>query len=345
VKVKLKDIADELHISVAAVSMAINGKRGVSDATRKEVLDLAKTYGYETKVKTIKTIKTQGMRRRYIKLLRIKKHGLVAADTAFFSKLIEGIEEEIKKMNGELLVSNVKVEELNNEWIDFENKSEIDGIIILATELVSKDIDLLNKLNKPFVVLDNSMNDQDWNCILMNNEHAMQKGMKHLIQKGHRHIGYLKSSHSICNFDERFMAYLSIVEKETLEKDQGNIICLEPTLDGAYEDMMKVLNQKTNKNFPTAFMADNDLIAVGAMKALMEKGYLVPQDISIVGIDDMPCGTIIHPKLTTVRIYKKEIGKLAVDRLLSLCENDQDISRKILINTMLIERGSVIKAI
>jgi LacI family transcriptional regulator len=88
-------------------------------------------------------------------------------------------------------------------------------------------------------------------------------------------------------------------------------------------------------------MSDNDLIAVGAMKALLELGYRIPEDVSVIGIDDMPCGTIITPKLTTVRIYKKKIGSLAVDRLLTLCEEPDDISQKVLINTMLLERDSV----
>lgn len=340
-KVKLKDLADELNISVAAVSMAINGKKGVSDETRLEVLELAGSKGYIVKEKSLLNSQQECKSSCYIKLLRIKKHGLVVADTAFFAKLIEGIEEETKKFYYELVVSNINLTEMTTEWVEIENNSEMIGVIILATELDETDLEILTMLNKPFVVLDSYMPNKDWDCILMNNRQAARLGVRYLVEQGHKRIGYLKSNMNIYNFSERYNGYLEVVNENKLDIITKDLIGLEPTIEGAYRDMDKYLQSISKKDLPTAFMADNDLIAVGAMNALLSNGYKVPVDVSIIGIDDMPCGTIVIPNLTTIRIYKKEIGRLAVDRLISHYETAEKISKKIEINTRLVIRQSV----
>ncbi len=339
-KIKLQDIANELNISVAAVSMAINGKKGVSDQTRDQVLELAAKYGYEVKKKVEASDDVTPL---FIKLLRVKKEGLVAQDTAFFSKLIEGIENETKKMDCQLVVSNMTCNEMDEEWLDSENKSSMDGLIILGTELNSDDLEILDQLRKPFVILDSYMIGKDWDCILMNNQQAVHKGVSYLLEKGHKQIGYLKSSYAIYNFDERYRSYGQFVYESKIQQNPSHVVEVEPTLDGAYKDMSAYLDSLKGdlSQLPTAFMADNDLIAVGVMNALMERGIKVPEQISIVGIDDMPCGRIVTPKLTTLRIYKQKIGGFAVDRLLTLCKEPTDISRKVEINTFLVERESV----
>ncbi len=339
-KIKLQDIANELNISVAAVSMAINGKKGVSDQTRIQVLELAEKYGYEIKKKTETLNERTPV---FIKLLRVKKEGLVAQDTAFFSKLIEGIENETKKMDCQLVVSNMTCNEMDDDWLKSENSSSMDGLVILGTELKSDDLEILDKLNKPFVILDSYVMGKDWDSILMNNQQAVYKGVTHLLQNGHKQIGYLRSSYSIYNFDERYRSYQQFVHESKILQKPSHIIEVEPTLAGAYRDMLVYLDTIDGRldQLPSAFMADNDLIAIGVMNALMEKGIKIPDQVSIVGIDDMPCGRIVTPKLTTVRIYKKKIGGFAVDRLLTLCKDPTDISRKVEINTFLIERESV----
>lgn len=338
-KIKLDDLAKQLNISVAAVSMALNDKKGVSDETRERVIKVAKEMGYEIKV--TQKVEEEKESKKYIKLIRLKKHGLVAADTAFFAAVVEGIEEECKKNGYQMLVSNYKVEELTEAIIEEELSASVSGNIVFATELAQEDVMFLNNCKSPFVILDSFFIDQDWNTVLMNNFNATYQAVKHLLKNGHTQIGYLKSSKSIYNFDRRYSGYKDALNATGLILNEGYTMSLEPTLLGAESDMDLLLQGMSREQLPTAFVADNDIIALGGMNALKKHGYHVPADISIIGIDDMPFCEMVSPKLSTIKIFKREMGREAVRLLLSGVNKETPYTQKREINTMIIERESV----
>ena len=117
------------------------------------------------------------------------------------------------------------------------------------------------------------------------------------------------------------------------------VVELSTTMNGAYKDMKLYLEKKPQ--MPTAFFADNDMIALGAMKALQEMGYEIPKDISIIGFDDLPFSEISNPPLTTLRVPKQEMGRLAVKKLLEAMEENVKIKTKTQVCTMFVERESV----
>lgn len=334
-KVKLSDIANELNISVAAVSMALNNKVGVSEETREEVMKTADRLGYRVKKQTVEEVK----RKRFIKLLRIKKHGLVVMETAFFAAVIDGIEEQCRKMGFELLISNIV---LNNDLdqIQKEYHDEVEGLISLCTEMDEEDSVKLIGIKCPQVVLDRKFI-HNINTVIMNNQKASRQAVEYLYEKGHRSIGYLRSSKSIYNFDSRFKSYLESIERQKLSCIQDQVIELEPTIEGAYRDMKDYLSNAGVKKLPTSFLADNDIIALGAMNALKEYGIKVPDEVSLIGIDDMPFCTVVSPQLTTIKIFKREIGRQAVKMLVEEIQNDSETTRKLEVDTVLIERESV----
>lgn len=338
-KIKLEDLAKELELSIAAVSMAINNKKGVSEETREKVLALAIAKGY--KIKKVEQV-TQDLSKdkRYIKLLRIKKHGLVAMDTTFFSKIIEGIEDECKKNQFELLISYYKLDDLSSDWVENDN-TNVAGIIVLATELLEDDLEIFDGVEEPFVILDSYFASKEWNCILMNNQSASYKAVKYLKECGHRKIGYLKSNTSIYNFDRRYISFIEALQTFGLEEDHKHIVELEPTLEGSHAQMADYLEHNNGLELPTAYVADNDLIAVGAMNAMKGYGIRIPEDVSIIGVDDMPCAQIVQPNLTTSRVYKKEIGRESVRTLLRYIQDETKITQKREVNTTLVIRDSV----
>ena len=128
------------------------------------------------------------------------------------------------------------------------------------------------------------------------------------------------------------------MEKAGLPIKDEYILTLGTTLNGAYEDMLKYLDKM--QRVPTAFYADNDMIALGAMKALQEKGHRIPEDVSIVGFDDLPFSEISSPPLTTLRVPKREMGQLAVKRIIDIVRGDR-IKTKSQVCTAFIERKSV----
>ena len=161
----------------------------------------------------------------------------------------------------------------------------------------------------------------------------------YLVNHGHQQIGYLRSKIRIKNFLEREDGFCKGL---STQKRSDYIFDVEPTSEGAYHDM-KALLEKSPK-LPTAFFADNDIIAISCMKALKEKGFRLPEDISVIGFDDiMPLCEIIEPKLTTMRVPKQRLGMLAVDRLIANINNEAKEIIKLEVSTELVERDSVYK--
>jgi LacI family transcriptional regulator len=337
-KVKLSDIAEEMGVSIAAVSMALNNKGGIGEDTREEILKTAERMGYKAR-KASKPL-SEAKEPRFIKLLRIKKHGMVVMETEFFAAVIQGIETQCRKMGYQLLIANITLNDEETHQITNEYHDDIDGMISLCTELEEEDIDQLKRMPCPQVVIDRKFL---WNVntVLMNNQKGTRQAVEHLFEKGHRKIGYLKSNTEIYNFKSRFKSYLESIERLGLECQEKYIIPLEPTIEGAYQNMKNFLSTIELDKLPTAFVADNDNIALGAMNAFKEYGINIPEQVSLIGIDDMPFCKIVDPPLTTVKVFKEEIGRQAVKLLVEEVLGDTECSKKMEVDTVLVERSSV----
>lgn len=333
---KVKEIADMLKVSPATVSLVLNNRPGVSDETRQRVMKLVEEMGYNTNALSKPALKNN----RNIRFVIYKKHGKVMSDTPFFSALIEGIEEEARDDGYNLIVSYVNEQENMMDTIRIINDNPSEGILLLATEMLREDIEKFLQLKHPLVILDNNLNLPGTDTVAIDNVTGVKEVIDYLTVKGHQNIGYLRSSTRIANFNERQLGFLSGLDEAGIEMNTNYTFDLEPTLEGAYNDTKKLLS--VTKDLPSALFADNDIIAFGAIKAFKEAGVRVPEDLSIIGFDDMPFCEMIEPALTTARVFKQRMGRLAVKRLIERIEHPITERIKILIQTELIERKSVI---
>ncbi|ADQ03920.1 transcriptional regulator, LacI family [Caldicellulosiruptor owensensis OL] len=336
-KVRIKDIAKAVGVSPATVSLVLNNRPGISEETREKILKKIEELGYNSGRTTSKAVR--GLTKN-IRFIVYKKHGKVVGETPFFSALIEGIEQEARDEGFNLLISYINEQSGDRqEIIQIIKETPVDGILLLATEMYSHDLLIFNNLTLPIVVLDSYLEDKNMDFVVIANAEAIYSATVYLIQKGHREIGYLDSSVWIKNFEERKEGYEKAILQSGLVFKKEFILSLEPTLDGAYKDMKEILGNGTE--LPTAFVAANDIIAFGAMKALKEAGIKIPDDISIIGLDDMPFCEICDPPITTLRVYKERMGKIAVKRLIERIMNNVEERVKIEVRTELIERKSV----
>jgi len=179
----------------------------------------------------------------------------------------------------------------------------------------------------------------EFNGILINSEDSAKNAVEYLIKKGHREIGYLRGRFRIKAFTARASGYSRALHKHGINTDEQCVVTLSTSMDGAYSDMISFLEQRPK--LPTAFFADDDMIALGAMKALQDKGYRIPEDVSIIGFDDLSSSEISTPRLTTIRVFKQEMGRMAVRRLIDVMKHGDFIKSKIQISTEFIERDSV----
>lgn len=333
---RVKDIANSLNISPATVSLVLNNKPGISEETRQKVLRFIEQNGYNTNALSKPALKHN----KNIRFVVYKKHGLVVADTPFFSALMEGIDQEARNDGYNLIISYINETDNNKmEVLRILEENPADGILLLATEMQQEDLKSFFQLNQPMVLLDNHFPGEKLDTVVISNRQGVYEAVGHLFLKGHREIGYLHSVNRINNFDERESGFMEAIHDYGIKYSKRNTVILDSTLDGAYRDMSKLL--QTDIKLPTAFFADNDIIAFGAVKALKERGFKLPDDISIIGFDDMPFCEMLEPSLTTLRVFKNRMGRLSVKRLIERIEENVEEFVNIEVMTELVERKSV----
>ncbi len=334
--VTINEIAQKANVSTATVSMVLNNKPGISYATREKVLKIVEEYGY-----SLPPLKKNYSRNKgKIQLAIYKKHAKIIGDTPFFQALIEGIESKARHNSYQLTFNYLSCQSDTDTIIADMRENAIDGMILLGTEMEEQDFIRFTKTDIPILLLDSYFLNVNANYITIDNINGVYKATRHLLENGHRQIGYLKSSILIQNFKERYEGYMKALSKEGIVPDALYSVPLRPSMDGAYEDMLRYLSQ--NAQLPTAFVADNDIIAFGAMKALKEKNIRIPEDVSIVGFDDMPFCTMIEPKLTTINVDKNALGQLAVENLIQMMNRKNKIFSKTTLEVTLIQRESVL---
>ncbi len=331
--ISAKELAAKIHLSPATVSMVFNNRSGVSEATKKIVLEAAKKYDYVPS-------KTSALGKWAIQLVIYQKHAMVVSDTPFFLQVIEGVTQECSEKNGIVNISYLTGSSDVQQQIKNLSSMSGDGMILLATEMSREDFNILQGLEVPVVVLDCYYDDLDYDCVVINNSQGAYCAADYLVRMGHRRIGYLHSSVSISNFAERAAGYQKALEAYGISVEERYVLRLSPMSAQGYQDMVRILEQKPE--LADAYFADNDIIAAAAMKAFREYGYRVPEDISIVGFDDMPLCDIMNPPLSTMRVDKRQLGRTAVKCLLTRMNGEKHGKMKIALQTALVCRESVL---
>jgi len=330
---RIEDIAKIVGVSAGTVSNALNNRRGVSEKKKMEILRVASSLGYNRNI--------QKKADETLRFIIFKRHGAVVDDTPFFSQLIKGIEIESRKNGYELLITHVNARDIREDGsIQVLEGDCSNGMILLATEMLASDLAAFERNDIPLVVLDNSFRGMEHDCVLINNEDGVYRAVKHLVDMGHRKIGLLHASDHINNFYYRRTGFYEIMKNFDLPVNPRHEILLSPRMEETYHDMISFLDGNT-RDLPTAFFAENDIIGIGAMRAMQKVGIVVPEDISIVGFDDLPYTEVCTPSMTTLRVEKREMGELAVRTLVSRINGRMKAFSKLQLCTKLIIRDSV----
>lgn len=328
-KAGIKGISELTGYSLATVSNALNHKRGVNYDTSVRILKAAQELGYVNSTKISK-----------IRFVTYKKNGMILEGTPFFPALIDGVEREAKEEGYETVFCT-----LDRESVGYEDQltsilnDPTAGMLLLGTEMMEEDFEPYQNAKCPLVLLDGWCDFHPFDSVLISNADSAAQAVEYLIANGHRRIGYLKGKFRIKNFCYRSAGFYQAIHKNGLTVMSYDIVPLFSTMEGAYQDMKGWL--KTAKSLPTAFFADNDVIALGAMRAIKEYGLRIPEDVSIIGFDDLLLGEVCTPRLSTIHVFKQEMGQFAVRRLVDQIKKGTQTRAKIQICTKLIERESV----
>ncbi len=336
-RVTARDVAREAGVSPATVSLVFQGKPGVGQKTRERVFSVAQGLGYEYEAPATP------QKTSTILLILYKRSGQIVGETPFFEQLIKGVSDATYQSGyHRLSISYFYAQQSASEQITCLQSVKCAGIILLATEMLSNDVSQFQRLGVPVVILDNWFPTKPLDSVVIDNMHGAWEAARYLISLGHTNIGYLHSRNEIRNFLERKSGWRTAVQGVIENEGDPNrfIACVGSTSETAYQDMLSYLDGKPS--LPTAYFADNDIIAAGCIRALRERGIRVPEDISVMGFDDAPNLEHVDPPLSTMSVPKEAMGALAVKRLVSLIKGEtHGEAVRISVLPKVIERASV----
>lgn len=328
-----KELAKILQLSEASVSFALNNKPGVSTETRNRILEAAEKYGIHINRNNTPVVLST------IYLIYYRKHGAVLNDSSFFSELTEGVASEAADRGYRVNILNIYSPEDLQRQIEELSNMGVAGIMILGTEMREEDFNVLPFANIPILLLDNHFISSKIDSVQVNNIDGAFQATNYLINKLKVQPGYLHSSYEINNFDQRTDGFRKALRYNGMSVAKSIVHELTPSIDGAYSDMCAVLD--SGDDTARCYFADNDQIAIGAMRAFRERGYQIPADVSIIGFDDIPMCGYTEPGLTTVHVPKQHMGIVAADRLISDITKNDHYSVNIEISTNIVVRGSI----
>jgi LacI family transcriptional regulator len=335
--VTLQEVAKLAGVSVGTASQALNNNPKVTAETRSRVLDAARTLGYSFKEK--ENPKPGDAQINVLGVLSKHDVGDLTLINPFYSHIIAGIEAECRRLGIGLMYSSIEVDHQNRpiEWPTMIDNRLVDGLIFVGTQIEGTAQNVKERFNIPTVLIDSYNPNLFFDSILTDNMQGAESAMKHLIDLGHRHIGLIGSKKfSVPSIAERRKSYIQTLQAHELF-NENYILDSELDRPGSYETSKKLKEENPQI---TAFFACNDDCATAVIAAMHDLGLNVPQDVSVVGFDNIALSGEINPPLTTVHVHKNWMGILGVRFLLDRCMNPDKPKATLLISTQLVVRES-----
>lgn len=311
----LAQLAARLNVSPASVSIVRQGRPGVSDATRRRIQSALKANGYSylpyTPEQSAPTGKPDGSP-QYIRLLKYYRSALLTdKNEGFVDAIIDAIDAVARTRNYTLVFSSLSSDEFDQRLPELAADSCI-GLLVIATEMECAEIEKLRILRVPIVVLDCDHPALPFSSVTMNNRDLAYAAVAQLRTLGE--VGYLCSSIRTGNFKARGNGYREALHDFGLPEREELCFSVTPGLNAACEDMNRLLD--AGRKLPPALFADNDVIAIGAMRAMQAHGYQLPQDVNIIGVDNTMLSQICIPALSSIQISCAALGEQAIQLLL-----------------------------
>ncbi|QFF98046.1 LacI family transcriptional regulator [Psychrobacillus glaciei] len=330
-KITIKDIAREAGVSITTVSRVLNNKaEGMSKKTRKTVLQVMGELNYQPN-KFARGLVTK----------RSNMLGLIVPNISnpFFPELCRGAEDEANERNYSLIICNSDDQSQKEEnYLRLLQEQQVDGILLSSKNRLSQTSkDQLESGKIPYVLFDRGEEASNHSGVFLDNEKGGYMAGKHLVDLGHTKIACMTGPLEILNAQQRLAGFQRAFTEASIELPKSSILVGDFQMEVAYLIAKKFLQD----NCVTAIFASNDLMACGIYRAAHELGIQIPEQLSIVGFDDIPLVTALIPKLTTVRQGTYEMGRKAIELLLNELENNS--SEGVVFDPTLIVRESTKK--
>ena len=304
-KISIKDIAKYANVSPSTVSRALHGHPRISTETKTTIREIAKKYNY-----------IPNQIARALKTKKTKTVGLIISDITnpFFPEITKGVEDScIKKGYSVILCNSNYSLEQETEYLNMLIEKGVDGII-LTPHSVNHLHEYFFEINKiPFVLIDIRPTNTNINCVYVDQEEGANIAINYLIEKGHRNIAFITGPTDLPSANQAIRGYKKAFNEKNLKVNDKFIIETPQKIESAYLETKQLL--KTHENL-TAIFSLSDTLCIGIYQAIYETNLRIPDDIAVIGYDDLPVTRFMDPPLTTVYQAKYEVGSLAAEMLI-----------------------------
>lgn len=331
-KVTLQDIASFFNVSINTVSKALRGMPGVNEQLRNDICNKAMELGYK---KVNLTVEDEEQELTNISVLCRRDN--LSTET-YWPKIISSIGDYASSNDINISILSIDpLRELSTDVVSYISKYKPHGIIIVGA-FAHSFLSQVGSLQIPFVVIDHY--DEDINCdyILTDNNIGVYAAVKYLYKKKHKSIGFINNKDASVSFHERQDAFIRYMNAFDLHINQDYIWNQgEYIITDYYKKMLDFYIGR--EDFPTAFVCVNDTTAITFIRALEGLGLSVPEDVSIIGFDNV--SEVFYHGLTTIDVPKENLGNDAIKQLMLRISNSDSVYKKILLKPSLVERQSV----
>lgn len=332
-KPTIRDVAKKAGLSLSTVSLVLNKKGYVSDANKQKILGIIKELDYHP------LQSARGLASRLsgnIGFILTEDH--FSQSEHFYTRIFLGTEFEARKHNYYILLTTVgksvnKTQEIPRFLLDHN----VDGVII-AGKIGASWIEYIANKHIPFLLVDYVA--PRVSNITIDNKAGAKLVVEYFLNGGHKKIGFIGGDIKHPSIHERFTEYKNVLlaagiipAEQWYDVDQPNTA----TADG-YKAAQTIFTLNDNK--PTAIFAANDAMAIGCMQYLKENGFRIPNDIAIVGFDNIEAGLHVEPRLTTVNVHREEMGSLAVRRIVEMVKEKSGVATQTVTPVELVVRDS-----
>ena len=325
--ITLKMVAERAGVSVNTASRAINNKPDINLETKKRVLQIAKELGY--------------IRNAAAVALRTKKTGtigVVIADNRnpFYAEVLNGMEIAAREKNYHIILANTQRDyKKEEEAINLLRAKRVDGLLIAPVQDRDDDIKKLIEANIPFVIVGRDFENIEVDAVYNDEVKGGFLATEYLINKGYKRIALIDGFLYKSPAKGRLEGYKKALNKYRIPLDDALVSFGDIDIKEGHERTKQLLEKELNF---TAIFAYNDMMAFGVMQAIKEKGLGIPEDIGLVGYDDIPFSSLISPSLTTIRLKKQDLGIESVKLLFSRINGGRKKTKKVMLDVELIVR-------
>ena len=326
------DIAKKTGFSITTVSKVLNNYTDVSDKTRKIINEAVSELGYfpSSSARTLSTKKSWS-----IGVVYVEESG-IGIEHPFFNAVIESLKKSIEDRGYDLLFASKKIGTETKTYLDHFQYRGVDGVVVVCSIIDDPDVQMLINSDIPTVVIDLDLRGSS--VVYSDNEYGSELAVNHLHSLGHRKIAHIAGHEDLYVGVQRKTGFISAMKKNNLPlKDEylenGGYF----TFEGGQEAMNRLLKLPEP---PTAVYVAGDLMALGAIAEIRKNGLSVPEDISVVGFDDIRMARYTTPALTTIRQDTVHIGRTSANLLLDQINDKKKQFMSVKIPVTLIKRDS-----